>query len=75
MVKFKQFIRKQPNSSSDYEAAFNIIGDIKAGETISYIPDNLPAFRKYACELAMKHDKQIATRMQKDGSLNISRLV
>jgi hypothetical protein len=72
MVKVQSFIRKNTAASNDYEQAYNIIKDIKAGETISATADNIKAFRKYVCDLAMKNNKQIATRLQPDKSLNIT---
>lgn len=72
MTKIETFKRKQPDSSNDYEQAYNIIKVITIGETISANPDNVKAFRKYICDLAMKHNKQIATRLQKDNSINVT---
>lgn len=76
MVKIETFKRKQPEASNDYEQAYNIILSISKGETINVATtDNIKAFRKYICDLAMKHNKQIATRLQHDKSLNVSCLV
>ncbi len=75
MVKIIEFKRKQPKCSNDYEQAYKIIDVIKAGETINVYADNIKAFRKYVCDLAMKNNIQIATRLQHDNSLNVTRLV
>jgi len=75
MVKIEVFKRKQPSGSNDYEQAYNIINVITKGETISANVDNIKAFRKYVCDLAMKNNKQISTRLQADKSINVSCLV
>ncbi len=75
MVKIIEFKRKQPECSNDYEQAYKIIAVINAGQTIAVNPDNIKAFRKYVCDLAMKNNIQIATRLQADNSLNVTRLV
>lgn len=72
MIKISSFVRKQPGASTDYEQAYNIINAIKAGETINANAENIKAFRKYVCDLAMKNNKQIATRLQHDKSINIT---
>jgi hypothetical protein len=74
MVKIETFTRKQPASSNDYEQAYNIITTIDAGTTINVCADNYKAFRKYISDLAMKHNKEFATRLQRDKSLNVTRL-
>ncbi len=75
MVKVMGFKRKQPECSNDYEQAYKIIDVISKGETIAVNPDNIKAFRKYICDLAMKNNIQLATRLQHDKSLNVTRLV
>jgi hypothetical protein len=75
MVKIIKFKRKQPDKANDYEQAYNLISCIKSGETINVYAVNIKAFRKYVCDLAMKNNIQIATRLQSDKSINITRLV
>lgn len=56
------FSRKQPAASNDYELAYNTVSDLKPGKSINVTPENIPAFRKYAYDLAAKNQKNISTR-------------
>ncbi len=60
------FYRKQPEASNDYELAYNIINDLKAGKNIEVTPDNIVSFRKYAYDLAAKQNKEIRTSKNTD---------
>lgn len=56
------FLRKQPSASNDYELAYNTVNDIEPGKSVEVNPENIPAFRKYAYDLAAKTQKDITTR-------------
>lgn len=68
------FYRKQPNASNDYQLAYDTIIIIEAGQSITITPENIPAFRKYAYDLAAKSGKDISTRKEKDSALTVYRL-
>ncbi len=70
MSKIK-FHRKRPLASNDYEIAYNVILNLETGKNCDVQTENLPAFRKYAYDLAAKSGKNIATRKINNSLLRI----
>jgi len=66
---------KHKTASNDYKSAYDIVGSLEPGMSDTYQPDNIKVFRKYIYDLALKQDKEMATRLNSDKiSLLISRL-
>lgn len=68
------FHRKRPDSSNDYQLAYDTILSIEAGKPVDIYPDNIPAFRKYAYDLAAKNNMNIRTSKLSDSQLRVYRL-
>lgn len=74
MIK-EAYSAKHNNASADYKAAYDIVQALGIGACDYYTPDNLKVFRKYLYDLALKQNKEVATRKQSDKiTLQITRL-
>lgn len=74
MVKGKEYILKQPNSSQDYKRAYNIVSSINIGDCITIEVDKLKRFRKYLYELGYQRNQEFATRKRGDIYINVTRI-
>jgi len=74
MIK-ESYSAKHNAASADYKKAYDIVITLQPGESDTYSPINIKAFRKYIYDLALKQGKEMATRLNSDKtSLLISRL-
>jgi hypothetical protein len=62
----KEFIRKQPEASNDYQKAYNIVQSLHKGEDKTIKIDNSIRFRKYLYDLAAKEQKIFRTYLQRN---------
>lgn len=68
------FVFKHVNASADYKLAYDIVSNFEPGDANTYTPDNMKTFRKYLYDLALKQNKEFATRKGLDGFVNVIRL-
>jgi hypothetical protein len=74
MIKVEHFTRKQPDKSSDYTQAYNAVNTLDKGGSVLIDCDNIKVCRKYVYDLALKQDKEFATRKRGINSMNVTRL-
>lgn len=74
MVKHTSFTHKQPEASKDYKLAYDLVNGLSVGCSDTVTADNDKVFRKYLYDLALKNNKEFATRKRGDFSRYITRL-
>jgi hypothetical protein len=65
------YIRKQPETSSDYKSAHEIVSKLDNSTTI--MVDDIKRFRKYLHDLASKEQKEFSTKKRGANTLEIIR--
>ncbi len=74
MIKIRSFTHKQPDASKDYKLAYDLVNTLQPGQSDTAYPDNDKVFRKYIYDLALKQNKEFATRKRGDNCRYITRL-
>ncbi|HEY3525974.1 MAG TPA: hypothetical protein VGK47_07245 [Nitrososphaeraceae archaeon] len=74
MNKITTFKRKQPEADDIYTQAYDLVHGLRLGQRkyIDIEQGDIKRFRKYLSDLALKNDRQFATRKQSDGSLLVT---
>ena len=71
MIKVEKYTAKHADCSGDYKAAYEIVNSLRVGGSEEYSPDNQRVFRKYIYDLALKQNKEMATRFVRPAKVSI----
>jgi hypothetical protein len=73
MIK-EPYSAKHKDASEDYKAAYDLVNTLEVGSGALHSAQNNKRFRKYLYDLALKQNKEIATRKRGENSLFITRI-
>jgi hypothetical protein len=68
----REYKRKQPEASNDYQKAYNIIKTLEPGTHKTVKIDNVKAFRKYLTDLNRSDKSRIFRTIMNQNKLNIT---